>query len=1362
MGFATVLGNIAQLNGTVVAETPDGAIRYLVLGDILLEGETLHLSEGTRLVVQLEDGTLKVFHGEADLLLSISSLRDLPTLQVESAEADQDSAEAEGDEVAEQDFDPNALEPTASGPEADENINLDDPFIVLRKGNIAGAVQILFLSEDDFEDDDLLLTLSSLSREGEGLDEARLAELAFFLHLIAFQLDNFVGSGSNDDSPDFDSNFSIRLSLFVRQQDGSFSNALDIRIFGSFDTGGPIVNLGFDFIINQAGFDSSQIESLFQSRAFLEELAYFVQLGSNAQVYIGTDQDETISGTEDGDILFGLEGHDELLGGGGDDRAEGGAGDDRIIGGSGDDYLQGDEGDDWIEGGSGDDRIRGGVGADTLFGDAGNDFIVVFDTNADEIYGGDGRDTISGIAGKFYGGAGNDEVYGGQLAAIYGGAGNDRLESTGFAFGGDGNDQIVGGGLIAGGFGSDTIVAVFSSVLYGDEASPTSSSVDFFSDADTIHGSAMNDIIYGGNEREFEDPYGFGYQHGDSILAGAGHDIVYGGTGSDFIRGDEGDDLLHGQAGDDTLSGGAGNDRLIGGTGRNFFEGGTGRDLFVLRYDPVGDSENSGEADVVLDYQRGTDRIIIEIDPAGGADPESVMASATISPTNWGAWLFLPGHTVAIEGDVTDFNLGDIEFRVLSEQGLSLQGSGILLGTQYADDISGGAGDDLLYGADGDDTLSGGDGHDILRGEAGADRLIGGRGNDLFHVQGDDRMRGGEGADRFRFEFNLVALASGLASQSVAAEQVIEDFALGEDVLDFQFLVGTTIDQDTLVSAIEASLISVQVTGAGTELSVRHADPTGGGEATSVILLADVDLSNGGALDQVGMIGSLVAAGSLQYAFQNQSFAVVDAVLIPSLSAALGIVDDSADGLPLLVGTAGDDRMSGSGQDARFEAGAGDDFVLGGQGNEEILGDEGRDRLYGSLGHDAIFGGSGNDWIFGGTGSDIIFGESGDDLLVGGNGNDRLSGGDGNDWLQGASGFDILIGGGGRDVFFMDDNSQADTTNVIKDFEVASEGNPGDLLWFANDDASWRRFLNRDIENDAQVLANNVRLEFVDGSTLIKAPGRGLKSDTLLEGFDLRDFGETRYEQFYSLLESNNLFWADRDIQHHAFGTQTIDLVDGRTDATWLYWDLNLTKNITLNNFEMPNEDGYGADRFAIAPGRAHPELSNFFALLDNDVPGVLFSNYFNFYQDGDDAILDVGYHEGAYAIDIRDLIVSVSDVERFNFGFVQQGDFTTKPPASALVSGELRIGDVIDTEEELAILLDDLGRTMDSDDELTLYLKDVVAGDESGILPEYLAQTQDNPFTTNMHVRLTGVDITTLGSDDQEIWQSIITYNIS
>ncbi|MNI72528.1 Poly(beta-D-mannuronate) C5 epimerase 7 [compost metagenome] len=57
----------------------------------------------------------------------------------------------------------------------------------------------------------------------------------------------------------------------------------------------------------------------------------------------------------------------------------------------------------------------------------------------------------------------------------------------------------------------------------------------------------------------------------DTLMGGAGNDILFGQGGNDTLDGGKGNDMLLGGTGNDTLIGGQGNDMLIGGSGADTF-----------------------------------------------------------------------------------------------------------------------------------------------------------------------------------------------------------------------------------------------------------------------------------------------------------------------------------------------------------------------------------------------------------------------------------------------------------------------------------------------------------------------------------------------------------------------------------------------------------------------------------------------------------------------------------------------------------------------------------------------------------------------------------------------------------------------
>jgi Ca2+-binding RTX toxin-like protein len=196
-----------------------------------------------------------------------------------------------------------------------------------------------------------------------------------------------------------------------------------------------------------------------------------------------------------------------------------------------------------------------------------------------------------------------------------------------------------------------------------------------------------------------------------SLHGGPGNDQIFLYPGGSFFwaDGDEGRDTLTGNTDADDLSGGPGNDTLVGNGGDDLLSGGSGRDE--------------------MDGGDGTDTTTYDDGRVGGVSVST-------------------GDDEANEGNIED--CGDVpgllcgSFSPLD----SVVAVERFRGTQQADTMSGGDGNDSFDGLAGDDTLTGAGGDDSLRGQDGDDTLTGGEGNDsLDGENGTDSLDGGPGAD---------------------------------------------------------------------------------------------------------------------------------------------------------------------------------------------------------------------------------------------------------------------------------------------------------------------------------------------------------------------------------------------------------------------------------------------------------------------------------------------------------------------------------------------------------------------------------------------------------------------------------------
>ncbi len=116
--------------------------------------------------------------------------------------------------------------------------------------------------------------------------------------------------------------------------------------------------------------------------------------------------------------------------------------------------------------------------------------------------------------------------------------------------------------------------------------------------------------------------------------------------------------------------------------------------------------------------------------------------------------------------------------------------------------------------------------------------------------------------------------------------------------------------------------------------------------------------------------------------------------------------------------------------------------VIGSQGNNILTGDgygnylkglAGDDSLSGGIAADNLDGGDGNDYLDGGDHNDIMFGGAGNDTLYGGAGDDKLNGGTGNDLFGTGMGNDsiVLQAGFGNDSVNLFDANAAGGQDVL-------------------------------------------------------------------------------------------------------------------------------------------------------------------------------------------------------------------------------------------------------------------------------------------------------------------------------------------
>ncbi len=375
--------------------------------------------------------------------------------------------------------------------------------------------------------------------------------------------------------------------------------------------------------------------------------------GDGNDTLIGGAGDDVLEGGADDDILYGeyafnspefffnpfisnikaLTGNDRLDGGAGQDELHGGEGADTLLGGAGKDRLIDDEpgytvvgGNDVLDGGEGADILKSYYGDDVLHGGEGNDQLSSF-LGHDALYGDDGDDWLSSGF--------EEEGQGSADTTMIGGLGDDTYWIDGT---GDVVLEEVGGGL-------DTVSSFISYTLPD------------FSENLTLWGTVgigngLNNvmrILPGGGRLEGLD--------GDDDLSGyVGDDTLDGGAGKDQLFGDVGNDRLIGGAGNDTylinLADGVDTieDTAFGaeGNGIRFGEWILQSDLTLVR--------NSTTLDIQIGNRGGVVRLL-NFDPTGvnGSLVVQMLAFADGSTVNL-ADLFSPmvNHAPTLSAPLAD------------------------------------------------------------------------------------------------------------------------------------------------------------------------------------------------------------------------------------------------------------------------------------------------------------------------------------------------------------------------------------------------------------------------------------------------------------------------------------------------------------------------------------------------------------------------------------------------------------------------------------------------------------------------------------------------------------------------------------
>jgi Ca2+-binding RTX toxin-like protein len=340
-------------------------------------------------------------------------------------------------------------------------------------------------------------------------------------------------------------------------------------------------------------------------------------------------------------------------------------------------------------------------------------------------------------------------------------------------------------------------------------------------------------------------------------------------------------------------------------------------------------------------------------------------------------------------------------------------------------------------GTDGNDSLIGqfgGFGDDLLAGLGGSDTINGASGTDTA-------VFGGNWRD-YTITYDAASQTWTLADRRAGAPDGTDTVTAVER---FQF-ADRTITVASPGDLLNDAPTDFTVTGGAVE------ENAGAGAVVGTLALVDPDAGDAGtftavsgATDRFEIIGNeiRVKAGAV-LDFESASsyqlgIRVADAAgLTFTKTVTIGLVDVDETGL---IGTSGNDTLTGTAAADRLNAFGGDDVLIGGAGADTLNGGTGFDIASYSTATAGVTASlaapAGNT---GDAAGDVyssiegLIGSGFNDTLTGDAGANSLTGGAGNDTLDGGAGADMLVGGSGNDTYLVE--SAGDLVVI----ETAAEG----------------------------------------------------------------------------------------------------------------------------------------------------------------------------------------------------------------------------------------------------------------------------------------------------------------------------------
>ncbi|WP_226663123.1 beta strand repeat-containing protein [Alteriqipengyuania lutimaris] len=694
-----------------------------------------------------------------------------------------------------------------------------------------------------------------------------------------------------------------------------------------------------------------------------------------------------------------------------------------------DDLIVGDYGAINIDGGEGSDTVdysgtsgpvvihygslpAGGPALSVTKSDGGSDDL----SNIEKIIGTSSFDTLA-INGSITDNSLTIDAAGGQAQAGSSGFRSPIINGQGASAGltisivanGAGTVSNGGGGAInLLGFHTRVIASEFDDTIVDDSAGDKRFDVGFGDDVVSTAGSSGkveifggwgSDHLTGGSGNDFIVADDLGSPDGVILPGGLGLNL---GDGVDFLSGGDGSDYLIAFGSNDTVLGGAGDDLIEIFDGASFgdndspsglIQGGSGND--VIRYvgselgelaisfaagdghDLLDTSEASGEPFIDLripDVELNDITIIIDQNAQGfsigrgGYQDFSGVSDIVIRIESTGDTFYLENRSLnydhplnnggeyyqyttfgdmSINGENQFLNflyanppgveIGDVSAYRTDLTAFNLArapDTGDLQGTEGTDDLAGGRGDDVLDGGDGDDTFSASGGDDVIAGGSGNDTLF------LFGSRSDYDFSGDAG------QFTVVDRTGRDGSiDATSVERFFfateASFYTAEDIFGY---FGTEGDD-----VIEGSGYDNYIYGLGGD------DQLSGGDGIDIFYGGSGNDTIDGGADDDGVVFSGVSTDYVVTTLPDGTTRVED------------ISAGNADGIDLLINVEAI-LFEGDGVYMFLPAG-------GGPGGNSLVGTSGGDQLSGSPDADYLTGGA-DPTGFGGGGPPIALAET--------------------------------------------------------------------------------------------------------------------------------------------------------------------------------------------------------------------------------------------------------------------------------------------------------------------------------------------------------------------------------------------------